>query len=113
MLIRLLVTWDPLHLFVLELVSHIYNFNPILNRGVGGGGGGADYNNFSLLTSTSLGISPKIFMSFRSNPFATLVQNFKAIPSVSPKLSNMNQDKPQKKWFFWSNPYNIEVIPLF
>ena len=22
----------------------------------------------------------------------------------------LNQDHPQKKWFFWSNPYKIEII---
>ena len=30
---------------------------------------------------------------------------------VSPlKLSNLNQDHPSKKWFFWSKPYKIEVM---
>ena len=32
-----------------------------------------------------------------------------AIPSASPKLLNLNQDHPSKKWFFWSNPHKIEI----
>ena len=32
--------------------------------------------------------------------FATLAQNFKAIPSASPKLLNFNQDHPSKKVVF-------------
>ena len=36
--------------------------------------------------------------------------NFKFVPSASPKLSKMNQDHLSKKWFFWSNPYKIEVM---
>ena len=32
------------------------------------------------------------------------------VPSVSPKLSNLNQDHPSKKRFFWSNSYKIEVM---
>ena len=29
--------------------------------------------------------------------------------SVSPKLLNLNQEHPSKKWFLWANPYKIEV----
>ena len=25
-----------------------------------------------------------------------------------PKLMNLNEDHPLKKWFFWLNPYKIE-----
>ena len=32
------------------------------------------------------------------------------MPSTSPKLLSLNQDYPSKKWFFWSNPYKIEVM---
>ena len=32
------------------------------------------------------------------------------MPSASHKLLKFNQDTPQKKWFFWSNPYKIEVM---
>ena len=49
-------------------------------------------------------------MTFNFSPFATLVQNFKFVPSASPKLLNLNQDHPLKKRFLRSNPYKIEVV---
>ena len=55
---------------------------------------------FSPVTSTKVGISPKNFLTFSSNPYATLVQNFKFAPSTSPKLLNLNQDYPSKKVTF-------------
>ena len=55
-------------------------------------------------------IWPQNFLTFNFNPFATLVQNFKFVPSASTKLLNVNQDHPSKKGFFWSNPYKIEVM---
>ena len=30
--------------------------------------------------------------------------------SASPKLLNLNQEHPSKNWFFWSNPYKLEII---
>ena len=69
-------------------------------------GGGAP-TIFSPVTSTNVGISPKNYLAFSFNPFATIVQNFKATPSASHKLLNLNQDHPQKKWFFWLNPYKL------
>ena len=65
---------------------------------------------FSPVTSTNVRISPQIFLTFRFNTFDRLVQNFKFVPSASPKLLNFNKDHPSKKRFFWSNPYNIEVM---
>ena len=38
------------------------------------------------------------------------MENFKAVTSVSPKLLNLNQEHLSKKCFFWSNPYETEVI---
>ena len=32
------------------------------------------------------------------------------MPSANPKLLNLNQKDPSKSWFFWSNPYKIEVM---
>ena len=55
---------------------------------------------FSFLISTNVEISPKNFLTFSFNPFATLVQNFKAISSPSPKLLNLNQGNPSKKLVF-------------
>ena len=51
---------------------------------------------FSLITSTNIGISSQNLLTFSFNPFATLLLNFKAIPSVSPKLLNLNQEHPSK-----------------
>ena len=65
---------------------------------------------FSPVTSTNVRISPQIFLTFRFNTFDRLVQNFKFVPSASPKLLNFNKDHPSKKRFFWSNPYKIEVM---
>ena len=40
---------------------------------------------FSPVTSTNVRFGPKNFLTFSFNPFATLVQNFKFVPSASPK----------------------------
>ena len=53
---------------------------------------------FSRVTSTNVGFGPKNFLTFSFNPFATLVQNFKFVPSASPKLLNLNH--PSKKVIF-------------
>ena len=60
-------------------------------------------------TSTSIGISPRTFLTFSLHPFVTLVWNFKAIPGFSPRLLNLNQEHPLKKLVFRSNPYKIKV----
>ena len=65
---------------------------------------------FNPVTSTKIGISPQNFLTFSFNHFSTLVLNFKAMPSVSPKLFNLNQKPLSKNWFFWSNSYKIEVM---
>ena len=65
---------------------------------------------FSPVTSANVGFGPQNLLTFCFNSFATLVQNFKFVPSASPKLLNLNQDHPSKKRFFWSNPYKIEVM---
>ena len=41
---------------------------------------------FSPVNSTNVGFGPQKFLAFSFNPFATLVQNFKFVPSASPKL---------------------------
>ena len=38
------------------------------------------------------------------------VTSTNVIPSTSPKLLNLNQDRLPKKQFFWSNPYKIEIM---
>ena len=64
-------------------------------------------------TSTNVGIRSQKFLTFSFSSLATLVQNVNFVPSASPKLSNLNQDHPSKKEFFWSNLYKIEVIIIF
>ena len=68
---------------------------------------------FSPVTSTNVGFGPKNFLTYSFNPFAILAQNFKFLPSASPKLLNLNQDHPSKKRSFWSNPYKIGVMITF
>ena len=68
---------------------------------------------FPPVTSANVGFGHQNFLTFSFNPFATLVQNFKFVPSASPNLLNFNQDHPSKKRFFWSNPYKIEDMITF
>ena len=55
---------------------------------------------FSPATSTNVGFGPQNFLAFSFNPAATLVQNFKFVPSASPKSLNLNQDHSSKKAIF-------------
>ena len=55
---------------------------------------------FFPVTSTNVGISSQNFVTFSFNPFATLVSNFKFVPSASLKLLNLNEDYPSKKVVF-------------
>ena len=57
-------------------------------------------SSFSPVTSVNVGFGPQSFVTFSFNPFATLVQNFKVLPSASPKLLNFNQDNSSKKAIF-------------
>ena len=63
------------------------------------GGNKKPPTSFSSITSTNVRISTQNF-TFNFNPFATLVQNFKATPSAKPKLLKLNQDHPLKKVVF-------------
>ena len=75
--------------------------NPIQDRG----GQKSPPTSFSPVTSTNVGISPQIFLNFSFNPFATLVQNFKAIPSANLILWNFNQDHTLNKSGFSSQTF--------
>ena len=55
---------------------------------------------FSSETSGNVRISLKIFQTFSFNLLVTLVQHFKFIPSVSPKLLNLSEEHPSKKAIF-------------
>ena len=74
------------------------------------GGAKRPPTSFSSVTSTNVGFGPQNFVNFSFNPFPTLMQNFKFVPSASPKLLDLNQDHPSKNGFFGSNPYKIEVL---
>ena len=73
--------------------------NPIQD---GGGGQKAPPPPTSLfpVTSTNVRISPQDVLIVSFNPFATLVQNLKFLPSASPTLLNLNQDHSSKKAIF-------------
>ena len=66
----------------------------------GKGGKKAPLTSFSPVTSTNVEFGPQNFLTFSFNLFATLVQNFKFVPSASPKLLNLNEDHPSKKAIF-------------
>ena len=68
-------------------------FNPIQD----GGRQKSHPTCFSFATSTNVGFGPRNFLAFSFNPFTTLVQNVKFLPSASPKLLNLNQDHLSKK----------------
>ena len=55
---------------------------------------------FSPITSINVGTNPQKFLTFSFDSFATLLYNFKVIPSASPKLLNFNQDHFSKKMDF-------------
>ena len=55
---------------------------------------------FSPVTSTNVGIGSLKFLTFSFGLFATLVQNFKFVPSANPKLLSLNQDHPSKNAIF-------------
>ena len=59
------------------------NFGHLTLFRTGGGGAKMHTNSFSSVTSASVRTSPQTFLAFSFNFFATLVYNFKAIPSHS------------------------------
>ena len=70
--------------------------NPIQD---GGGQKGPPYQFFPC-NFYKEGFGPKNFLTFSFNHFATLVQNFKLVPSASLKFLNSNQDHPSKRAIF-------------
>ena len=55
---------------------------------------------FPPVTSTNEGINLQNSLTVSFNTIATLMSNFKVIPSASPKLLNLNQDHLSKKVVF-------------
>ena len=65
---------------------------------VGGGReGGGSVKRPLPLTTFSLGISLKNFLTFSLNAFATLLKNLRAIPSANLKLLEIKPKSPLKK----------------
>ena len=89
---------------------HDCTFNPIED---GGGGKNVFPTSFSPVTSTKVAVSCKNFFNFNFDYLSTLMENFNFIPSTSPKLWNLDQGHPSKKWFSWPNPYKFEVMITF
>ena len=84
------------------LTSFVRNDRALTLFRMGGGGGkkAPPPTIFSPVTSTNVGVGPQNFLTFSFNPLATLVQNFKFVPSATPKLMNLKQDHPSKKATF-------------
>ena len=79
------------------------------------GGGKKAPTSFSPVTSTNVGFGPQNVLTFSFNPFATLVENLKFVPSASPKLLNLNEDHPSKKRYatvtkLWSHDHIYNII---
>ena len=88
-------------MFLAMSLVNWYIINPIQD-GEWGVGVGAKRppTSFSPATYTNIVISPQNFLTFSFNSFATLLQSFKFVPSISPKLLNLNQNHPSKKAVF-------------
>ena len=61
-------------------------------------------------TSTNVGISPQNFLTFSCNPLATLVWNFKAIPSDSPNFIELEPRLSCQKSGFSGQTCKTEVM---
>ena len=57
-------------------------------------------HHFFPVTSTNVGISLQNFLTFSLNLFQADVKFQETIPSASPKLFKLNQDRPSKKVVF-------------
>ena len=73
----------------IKLNQKLIHVNPIQD------GGGAKIP--PPVTPANARISPKNFLTFSFNPFATLVENFKDIPSASPQIIELEPRLPLKK----------------
>ena len=51
--------------------------------------------------------------TFNFYPFATLVKNFKLLPSASPKLLNLNQGHPSKNGLSSHFADIIKIVTMF
>ena len=88
-------------LMIKTLNKSTFVLNPIQDEGRGQKAP-ATSSSFSPVTSTNVGISLQNYLAFTFNIFATLVP--------VPNYWTWTKTTPQKRRFFWSNPYNIEVV---
>ena len=91
------------------VISHLTLFR----IGGGGGRGGALAKRFSPATSTNVGVNLQNFLTFSFKTFATLVEISRPFLVPVPNYWAWTKTTPQKKWFFWSNPYKIDVMITF
>ena len=78
--------WILIIRFLKSVISLKYftSFNPIQDCGRGAKRPPPLLTSFSSVTSANVEISPRNFLTFSFNPYVTLVQNFKSVPSASP-----------------------------
>ena len=67
-------------------------------------------NVFSPVTSTNVGISPQNFLAFSFNPLPDRYKISSSYLVSVPNYWTWTKTNPQKKRFFWSNPYKLEVM---
>ena len=75
-----------------------------------GGGQKGPPTSFSTVTSRNVGISLQNYLNFIFNPFVTLAQNSSLYLVPIPTSWTWSKTNLQKKRFFWSNPFKIEVF---
>ena len=84
--------------------------------GAGGRGGGAKKAPYQFfpVTSINVGISPQIFLTFSFNPKGKRLPNWSRISKSYlvpvPNYWTWMKTIPLKRWFFWWNPYKVEVM---
>ena len=101
---------SPYCTVILCLQCSKFFLTPFRMRGEGVKANMCPLTSFSRVISANVGISPQNFLTFSFNFFAILVSNIKLRPIASLKLLDENQHYTFEKWFFWSNPYKIEVM---
>ena len=76
----------------------------------GGGRQNGSPTSFFPVTSTNVGISPQNFLTFNFNHLSHWCKISRPYLVPVPNHWSWTKTTPQKKWYFWSNPYKIEVM---
>ena len=84
------------------MIATSYYINPIQD----GWGQKKNPTSFSPVTSANVGISSQNFLKFSFSPCK--IPSLYLVPV--PNHCTSTKTTPQKKWFFWSNRYKIEVV---